>query len=44
MRAGGLLGVVLAAAQLVVAHGDHAKSKKPEVAPDADWMTKHMAG
>lgn len=44
MRAGSLLGLVLAGAQVVVAHGDHSKSKKPEVAPDANWMTKHMAG
>ncbi len=42
------LRLLLAAAGLLLApalaHGDHAASNKPEVAEDADWITRHMAG
>ncbi|KXJ96400.1 hypothetical protein Micbo1qcDRAFT_129474 [Microdochium bolleyi] len=28
---------------VALAHGDHTRSQKPMVAPDANWMTVHMA-
>lgn len=41
MRTGLFLSVAFATA--VFAHGN-AHSQKPIVDPNADWMTKHMAG
>lgn len=44
MRHGTLLGAAMAVG-LAAAHGDHSKGNvAPQVDPNADWMTKHMAG
>jgi hypothetical protein len=43
MRHETLLGAAMAVG-LAAAHGDHSKGKvTPQVDPNADWMTKHMA-
>lgn len=43
MRHAALFGAALVG--LAAAHGDHSKTgRAPEVDPNADWMTKHMAG
>jgi hypothetical protein len=43
MRHAALLGAAMFG--LAAAHGDHSHANTvPEVDPNADWMTKHMAG
>jgi hypothetical protein len=37
------LAAIGAAARTVAAHGDHDHGGAPEVAADADWITRHMA-